>query len=262
MVLRMRKTMMLLLVVAACGDNAEEEARKLAQTQADEAAAAKKASSPAVAYKVDVPVVGGHPIQCVDLFGTDMKVFNEGISGAVGSTQTVTMHQLDRKEQIKRQPGVNAICEFMREGVRPSAEEQKKMAEKTQRLGVLPGDFYCEVRIDCGKPFDENWEANCRKMMNHTGHRELGVFACVMKSIRAENDSFRYKVYEPDTKCFLDVLGGHPVVDDPIPRACTKAAMELITADSIAKYKNLGPTPIDLLDAQKKAAEAEAAGMK
>jgi hypothetical protein len=261
MVRAMRKTMMLLLVVAACGDNAEEEARKLAQTQADEAAAAKKASSPAVTVKVDVPVVGGHPIQCTDLFG-DMKPFNDGISGAVGSTQTVSMRQLDRKEQIKRQPGVNAICEFVRDGERPSAEEQKKMAEKTQRLGVLPGDFYCEVRVDCGKPNDENWEANCRKMMNHDGHRELGVFSCRMKSMRAENDAFRYKVYEPDTKCFLDVLGGHSVVDDPIPRACTKAAMELITNDSIAKYKNLGPTPIDLIEAQKKAAEAEAAGMK
>jgi len=244
-----------LLVAAACGDNTQEEAKKLAQEQADKLAAEKRASAPAVAYKVEVPVLGGHRIDCLDLF-PDVKPFSDAISAAEKRAEAVEMKQLDRKEQIKRQPGVNAVCEFRRGGVRPTAEEQKKMSEKTQRLGVLPGDIYCEVRVDCGKPFDENYESNCRKLSQHEGHRDLGVFSCILKTIRAERDAYRYKLYEPDTKCYLDVLGGPSVTDDPIPRGCAKAAIDAIKVESIAKYKNLGPTPADLVEAQKQSEEA------
>lgn len=244
-----------LLLAAACGDNTEEEAKKLAQEQADKLAAEKRASSPVTTYKVEVPVVGGHRIDCLDLF-PDVKPFSDAISAAEKRAEVVEMKQLDRKEQIKRQPGVNAVCEFRRTGVRPTAEEQKKMSEKTQRLGVLPGDIYCEVRVDCGKPFDENFESNCRKMSQHEVHRDLGTVSCILKTIRAERDAYRYKLYEPDTRCYLDVLGGPSVVDDPIPRGCAQAAIDAIKVESIAKYKNLGPTPADLVEAQKPDAPA------
>jgi len=234
---------------AGCGKSAEEEAKKMAEEQAAKNAEARRSENAAQTYKIEVPVMGGHRIDCLDLF-PDIKPFEEGISAASGEKVELVLHQLDRKVQIKRQPGVNAVCEFLRAGTPLTPEEQKKMSEKTARLGVQPGDRWCEIRVDCGKPFDENWESNCRKMLNHEGHRDLGVFSCVMKSMRAERDAFRYKLFEPDTKCYLDILGGDSVTDDPVPRACAKAAIDEMNADSIAKYKNLGPTPADLVEAQ------------
>ncbi len=74
-------------------------------------------------------------------------------------------------------------------------------------------------------------------MPQHTGNRDLGIFACVLQSQRAERDAYRYGFFEPDTGCFLDVLGGPSVTGTEIPVACSKVALEQITKASIAKYQ-------------------------
>jgi hypothetical protein len=222
----------------ACSSDGDS-AKKYAEEQAKKAQAEKRGTMEV--ETIDVPIRGGVRIECPDLF-TDVAAFSAGI--AAGSTiadDTVHMTQLDARQQIKRQPGVNAICEFIRDGERPSAEEQKKMSEKTERLGVLPDDPYCEIRVDCGRPAQDDYESKCRGMPQHEANRSLGIFACVLKSQRAERDAFRFKFFEPDTGCFLDVLGGPSVTGEEIPLACAKAAMDQIKAESIAKYKTAAP---------------------
>lgn len=221
------------LGLAAPGCSSDgDSAKKYAEEQAKKAAEAKRGN--AVVETIEVPVKGGVRIECTDLF-TDIEQFNTGIN------DKVTMRQLDQRQQIKRQPGVNGICEFIREGERPSAEEQQKMSEKSERLGTLPGDPYCEIRVDCGQPKHEDYESKCRSMPQHEANRDLGIFACVLKSQRAERDAYRFKFFEPDTGCFLDVLGGPSVTGIEIPLACAKAAMDQVKAESIATYKNAAP---------------------
>lgn len=216
-----------------CGKGGES-AKEYAEAQAKKSQAEKRGN--AVVETIEVPIKGGIRIECADLL-TDLEQFNTGIN------DTVHLKQLDQRQQIKRQPGVNAICELIRDGERPTAEEQQKMSAKTERLGTLPGDPYCEIRIDCGRPAMDDYESKCRSMEQHEANRDLGIFACVLKSQRAERDAYRFKFFEPDTGCFLDVLGGPSVTGNEIPLACAKAAMDQIKAESIAKYKNIAPTP-------------------
>jgi hypothetical protein len=219
------------LVLPSCSSD-EKSAAEYAEEQAAKLKKEKQAELPKL-EKVKVPVMGGKRIECSDLL-TDIDAFSAVLPNPV------VLHQLDKVAQTKRQPGVNAICELVREGTPPTLEEQKKMKEKgkTERLGTLPGSAYCEIRVDCGRPMADDFESQCRKMMNHSGNRDLGIFACVMQSQRAERDAFRFKFYEPDTKCFIDVLAGHSEVGMEIPTACSKLAMEQITAASIEKYRD------------------------
>lgn len=210
-----------------CGSD-EGDAKKRAEELAAKVRAEQRGSGEVI--EVAVPVKGNKRIECTDLI-TDMEAFNATMPNPV------KMFQLDEVQQIKRQPGLNAVCEFIREGDPPTLEEQKKMAEKTQRLGTLPGDVYCELRVNCGHPEQVDYESKCRSMDGHQGNRDLGIFACVLVSQRAERDAYRFKFYEPDTGCYLDVLGGPSEVGVEVPQACAKQALEQITKSSIDKYR-------------------------
>lgn len=214
----------LVFLASACGKS--EDPKEYARKQA-EALQKDKFKEPAV--KVNVPVQGGKKIACADIINVD--AFNAALAGPLAGG-TVTLEDFNAHS---RQKDASAVCKLIMEGERPSKEEQEKLLIQHGKIGLIPGDGVCEIRAYCSLPDQPDFEKKCRE--HGSGHRDLGVFACVTISQRGPADAYRYKLVEPDTKCVLDVLGGDSVVGDEIVRACAKGALDSMTADSLKNYK-------------------------
>jgi hypothetical protein len=173
-----------------------------------------------------VPVPGGAKIACADL--VDVAKFAAALKNPV-ELQDFTAHT--------RQKDASAVCKIIRTGARPDKEEQAKLLAKHGRLGVLPGDPYCEIRYYCSFPEQTDFEKRCVEGPKSAVTPLGTVPACVTLSQRGPEDAYRYRLVEPDTRCVLDIAGGPSAGDEQTVQACAQAAIDSATATSLDSYK-------------------------
>jgi hypothetical protein len=61
----------------------------------------------------------------------------------------------------------------------------------------------------------------------------LGFYACVLIVAQGADDVKRFRFYDDDTKCIIQVRGGPSNVDNELIGRCAKAAHDLIGPDQI-----------------------------
>lgn len=214
-------TIAIALVAAACGSSgdAKEEARR-------EAEALEKKSPAKPAEKKQPPITGERTVSCEQLI-PDPSVF----ATALGEVEPMTV-----KDVTKQDAEAAASCSLVRGGVALTAKEQEELAKKTNRkMGVLPGDDFCNVTAYCWTvETEENFKTRC-KQKGHEEDTSMGHFACVQVVPQGEDDVNVYRFIDEDTRCVLQVRGGPSNVDNDKIQACARTARDAI-----------GPAQIDL----------------
>jgi hypothetical protein len=137
----------------------------------------------------------------------------------------------------------------MRAGEPPKDDAQlAQMKKENQKLGVLPGDEYCTIKLFCSYATDDaDFVDNCEKSAKkeaatgsrtvYEGNTDLGQFACVRKTDRPPSDyAYTYRTIDKDTRCIFEVLGGPSVVQEELVQNCTKAAIQTIGPDDLKKF--------------------------
>lgn len=167
------------------------------------------------------PVDYGRKIPCATLLDA-AKV------GTILGSEVV----LEDKSQIDKD--ATAVCRIRKGGTALSAKEQEKLFAKNDRvLGVLPGDELCQVTVYCAFAYTaEEMKQTCQKAGEEVS-AEIGDVTCV-KTLEAGAE-YRTVVtaLDLDTRCKLLVNPGPSVTDAATPKACAKAAVELISTASI-----------------------------
>ncbi|MCG8424271.1 MAG: hypothetical protein MJE77_40780 [Proteobacteria bacterium] len=210
----------LLLVAAfaclACNQDSVEEYNK----KLDDRSAHKRSESKAV--KVETAVPGGTKIACETLLDAAQ------LGDFLGEKAAVTV-----VDQTK--PGLDAtsVCSVRRGGKKLTAKQQEKLAEKTLKLGVLPGDELCNISAYCSIPADEKSLASKCRADGLQSNEAIGVFACVRVRPKGPDDSYTYKFVDPDSRCILQVRGGPSVNEEKTVRKCARAALYLISRESL-----------------------------
>lgn len=129
-------------------------------------------------------------------------------------------------------------CALIRAGKPPTTDAQlHKFQREGMKLGVLPGDEYCQVTAYCSMATDEErFRKKCRA--DHDSDNEaVGQFACVHTTQRGTKEAYTYRVIDPDTRCLLEVMGGPSVTDEPLVQNCTRAALEDVTLADMKKWQ-------------------------
>jgi hypothetical protein len=218
--LAMRTTIAIVLAVAlaACskGNEGAEEARKQAEKEQKE-----KAAAGGVAKKISPPVPGRAKLDCANVINPELY------RQALGETEPVTV------TEDKSEPDAAASCAIVRGGKRPSAAEQAAKLKKEGRLGVMPGDPICTVSTFCWTIEDpEAFRKKCAAMKDHDDE-SLGFYSCVLIVPQGVDDVKRFRFYDDDTKCVIQVRGGPSNVDNDLISKCAKTAHDLIGPDQI-----------------------------
>jgi hypothetical protein len=217
----------LLIALAACdsGENAGREAAKRQQAEELKHAAAGTEA----AKKISPPVPGRAKLDCKNVI--DAEKFTQ----LLGESTPLTV--VDSKSE----PEAAASCSLMRGGKRPSDAEQKAIIkEKGGRLGVIPGDELCNVSTFCWTIEDpDRFMKKCAELKEKTDN-SLGFAACVLVVATGEDDVNRYRFFDDDTKCIIQVRGGPSNVDNDLIGKCAKAAHDLIGPDQIKVTASAG----------------------
>src|SRR5438093_272403 len=82
----------------------------------------------------------------------------------------------------------------------------------------------------CGKSGEE---AGREAELKEAEDVSLGFSACVLVVATGEDDVKRFRFYDEDTKCIIQVHGGPSMVDNDLIGKCAKAAHDLIGPDQI-----------------------------
>ena len=112
-------------------------------------------------------------------------------------------------------------------------KEQEAKLKKEGRLGVMAGDEICNVSTFCWTIEDaERFRKKCAEMKDHDDE-SLGFYACVLIVATGADDVKRFRFFDPDTKCIIQVRGGPSNVDNDLIGKCAKTAYALIGPDQI-----------------------------
>lgn len=225
---------LLILIASACSgdEEAKPETKKDEKTTADD----KPKSN---VKKIVTAVPPNKTVACADML-PDISKFKELVAADVADE--VVDNGVSHR-------GASAVCRFMRAGEPPKDNKQlAKMKAENKKLGVLPGDEYCTVKLFCSYATDEaDFKDDCEKSAKkeaasgsrtiYEGNTDLGQFACVRKTDRPPHDyAYTYRTIDKDTRCIFEVLGGPSVVDEGLVQNCTKAALETIGLDDLKKF--------------------------
>ena len=223
------------LALAACesGDKAGEGAAGPAagagkgQGPSSEAAGQQAAASAAKSSNIEriaIAVPYGKQVSCADVI--DPALFAKYIGDEIGEV----------KDRGKANGEASLSCALIRAGKPPTTDAQlRKYQREGMKLGVLPGDEYCQVTAYCSMATDDDrFKKKCEDQKD-IGNESVGRFACVHTSQRGTKEAYTYRVINPDSKCLLEVMGGPSVTDEPLVQNCTRAALEDI---DLAELKN------------------------
>jgi hypothetical protein len=202
----------------ACGKSGggAEQARK----QAEEEQKQKEASG-GVAKKISPPVPGSAKLSCANVI--DPELFRQ----ALGETEELTV------TDSGSEPDAAASCSLIRGGKKLSKAEQAAKLKKEGRLGVLPGDEICNISTFCWTIEDpDRFRKRCAELKD-TDDDSLGFYACVMIVAQGADDVKRYRFFDDDTKCIIQVRGGPSNVNNDLIAKCAKTAHDLIGPDQI-----------------------------
>ncbi len=212
-------SMLMLLALTSCdsGENAGVEAAKRAQKDDLK----DKESKGEVAKKISPPVPGRAKLDCNTV--VDVAKFTQ----LLGETTPLTI------AESKSEPEAAASCSLMRGGKRLSEAEQKAQIKQHGKLGVLPGDEVCNISTFCWTIEDpDRFLKKCAELKEKTDS-SLGFTACILVVATGEDDVNRYRFYDEDTKCIIQVRGGPSNVDNDLIGKCAKGAHDLIGPDQI-----------------------------
>jgi hypothetical protein len=211
--------MALTIALAGCDKGANEGA-EAAKKEAEKELAAKAASG-GVAKKISPPVPGSAKLPC------NQVVTAELFKQALGEVEDVTV------ADSKAEPDSAASCSVLRGGKRLNEGEQKAKLKKDGRLGVLAGDEICNVSMFCYTIEDpDRFRKKCAEIKDKDDD-SLGFYSCVMIVAQGADDVKRYRFFDDDTKCIIQVRGGPSNVDNDLIGKCAKAAHDLIGPDQI-----------------------------
>jgi hypothetical protein len=222
------------LALLACSKGANEGAEE-AKRQAEKEQKEKEASG-GVAKKISPPVAGRAKLDCNNVINT--ALFQQ----VLGEPEPVTV------AESKSEPDAAASCSILRGGKRLSDAEQKAKLKKEGRLGVLAGDEICNVSTFCWTIEDpERFRARCKELKENDDD-SLGFYACVLIVAQGVDDVKRYRFFDHDTKCVIQVRGGPSNVDNDLIGRCAKAAHDHIGPEQIkvsaaAPAEGEGATP-------------------
>ncbi len=222
------------LAVTACesGDKAGEGAAGPAtgagkgQGPSSEAAGQQAAATATKSNieRIPIAVPYGKQVSCADVI--DPALFSKYIGDQIGEV----------KDRGKSNSEASLTCGLIRAGKPPTTDAQlRKYQREGMKLGVLPGDEYCQVTAYCSMATDEDrFKKKCEDQKD-IGNESVGRFACVHTTQRGTKEAYTYRVIDPDSKCLLEIMGGPSVTDEPLVQNCTRAALEDI---ALAELKN------------------------
>lgn len=211
----------LLAVLVACSGMAcpdREQAEEFARQQAE--AARKPPTTQAVTVETALP--SDVHLACNDLLPI------EELTRQLGEKEPVSVTDLTTGN-----PDSTATCSIRRGGKALNDKAQARIIEKGGRLGVMGGDELCNLTLYCSVPADEEGLKQRCETEQSLGNHTLGVFSCVKITPKGEHDAYTYKLIDTDSKCTILMRGGPSVIDEPVVQACARAAMKLITPDSL-----------------------------
>jgi hypothetical protein len=211
--------MALSLALLACSKGANEGAEE-AKKQAEKEQKEKEASG-GVAKKISPPVPGRAKLNCASV--VNAALFQQ----ALGEVEPITV------TESKSEPDAAASCSIVRGGKRLNDAEQKAKLKKEGRLGVMPGDEICNVSTFCWTIEDaDRFRKKCAEMKDKDDD-SLGFYSCVLIVAQGADDVKRFRFFDDDTKCIIQVRGGPSNVDNDLIGKCAKAAHDLIGPDQI-----------------------------
>lgn len=195
------------------------------ELEGEEPKPAPKAEKKSNVVKITTAVMPGKHLACADVF-PDMTVFGETMAVEIGPM----------KDKSRNNSNATSVCSIIRGGEIPeTAKEAKTLQEKYSRLGVLPGDSFCQITAFCSRPTNkEEFEKKCESDGNQ-GTLLAGEFACLRSTEKGSEYSYTYKFIEPDTKCVVEALAGPSVNEQDMVKKCAEAARTAITKASVAK---------------------------
>ncbi len=208
----------LTIALAACSKSNEgaEEARKQAEKELKD-----KVATGGVAAKISPPVPGRAKLPCSQVLSAEL------MKQALGEVEDITI------ADSKTEPEAAASCSLLRGGKKLGEAEQKAKLKKDGRLGVLAGDEICNVSTFCWTIEDpERFRKKCAEMKDKDDD-SLGFYACVLVVAQGVDDVKRWRFFDDDTKCIIQVRGGPSNVDNDLIGKCAKAAHDLIGPDQI-----------------------------
>ncbi|NVB82656.1 MAG: hypothetical protein HOV81_30035 [Kofleriaceae bacterium] len=209
------------LGLSACGKSGANEGAEAARKEAEKEQKEKEKSG-GVAAKINPPVPGRAKLNCANVVKADL------FQQALGEVEPVTV------TDSKSEPDAAASCSVVRGGKRLNAKEQEAKLKKEGRLGVMPGDEICNVSTFCWTIEDaDRFRKKCAEMKDHDDE-SLGFYACVLVVATGADDVKRFRFFDSDTKCIIQVRGGPSNVDNDLIGKCAKAAHDLIGPDEIA----------------------------
>ncbi len=220
------------LPLFGCGkENAGAEAAK----EEAEAALKQKMDKGEVPKTIKPPVAGEAKLDCTKLI--DPAVYTT----ALGETEPLTVSDV-----TKTDTEATAVCNLIRGGTKLSQAEQTAISKKKGKLGVLPGDPLCQVRLICSKIEEaDKFRKRCeeqaavdakRSMAPFNGVRPddtMGSFACVQIVPTGAFDAQVFRFFDADTKCIFEVRGGPSNQDNDMTRNCAKTARDTIGPDKL-----------------------------
>jgi hypothetical protein len=208
------------LLAGACGSKNENAGAEEAKREAEKEQA-KKVSEGQAAKKIDPPVPGRAHVPCSQLI--DTALFQQ----ALGEKDPITVNE------SKSEPEAAASCSLIRGGKKLSAGEQAAQLKKVGRLGVLPGDEICNVSTFCWTIENaDRFRKKCAEL-KEKDDESLGFYSCVLVVAQGEDDVMRFRFFDDDTKCIIQVRGGPSNVDNDLIGKCAKAAHDLIGPEQI-----------------------------
>jgi hypothetical protein len=147
----------------------------------------------------------------------------------IGEAEDITV------EDSKAEPDAAASCSIIRGGKKLTPKEQEAKLKKEPRLGVLPGDELCNVSAFCWTIEEaERFRAKCvSEDKENKVDDSLGFEACLRVFPQGADDINRWRFYDDDTKCIIQVRGGPSNNNNEIIGKCAKAAHDLIGPDQI-----------------------------
>jgi hypothetical protein len=212
------------IAIAACGGGENAGAEEARREAAAEAARKKAAEPKQTGPKVTPPVPGRAKLQCSQVI--DDAKFTTALGEATPIVVTAS----------KSEPETAASCSLIRGGKRPSEAEQKAILKTKGRLGVLAGDEVCNVSVFCWTIEDpDRFMAKCKQDKDQDDS-SLGFRACVHIVPTGEDDVKRFRFFDDDTRCIIQVRGGPSNVDNDLIGKCAKTAHDLIGPQQIAVH--------------------------
>jgi len=135
--------------------------------------------------------------------------------------------------ESKTEPDAAASCSVLRGGKRLTDAEQKKKLQKEGRLGVMAGDEICNVSAFCWTiETPERFRERCAELKENMDD-SLGFPTCVLIVPTGADDVKRFRFFDEDTKCIVQVRAGPSNVDNDLTGRCAKAAHDLIGPEQI-----------------------------